>query len=182
MQMTVKLAGLDLAQRRLAAVGAQVEPTMRKALNSTATRTRQSQYVQPLAPVFSSRPRLRRGFRIQRAGKKRDEARVIPSSAGVPVTEYANWAYSVIAPTRGRIFVRTLNGRKLAAGFVNPASVARRPLSTRVKGATQRRPRAALGPSLAWFFKQMTNGKTVRWVNATLQQQFEIEIKKVLAK
>lgn len=176
MQVSVKLVGVEQVQKRLDEIGRSIDPVLRKAVNRTATGTRQQKYVKPLQRLFVDRKALRRGFAIRPAGKRISNARIVPSSAGVPIPSWAGWNYSVVAPTRARIFVRSLQGRKLAAGFVNPASARKLALRTRGARASANKPRTALGPSLAYFFRQMTNDQLIRWVNAYLQQEFRKQI------
>jgi hypothetical protein len=39
-----------------------------------------------------------------------------------------------------------------------------------------------MGPSTAYWFKQLADAGTVRWTNAFLQQEFESRIRKELAR
>lgn len=182
MQLSVKLSSIELAKARLATVGRTLEPAMRGALNATATRVRRERYVQPLNKSLKGKL-VRSSMRIKRARRGMMNARIIPSSSGVPVTRYASWGYDPIDKTRARLWVRAPNGRKIAAGFVNPASVAKRPWRTR--GLTRRTAGSlpeALGPSVAYWFRQLSDRETVRWTNSFLQQEFEMRIRKEIAK
>ncbi|MBA1227837.1 hypothetical protein [Stutzerimonas stutzeri] len=197
MRLSIKVSGLELAQARLAEVGRQVDPALRGALNTTATKARTERYVKRMRGVFkTSRLGSRLGnadvrgkISIKRARRGRMNSRIIPSSSGVRVDDYSRWFFEWISPTRARVFVFGLRGRKLAAGFVNPASIGQRPLSTRGDkrvGAKQYRRnlklQAAMGPSMAYWFKQLTDGQTIRWTNIVLQQEFERRIKREIAK
>lgn len=183
MQVNVKIHGLEMAKARLAEVGRNVDPVLRGALNTTATKARTTRYVNPLR---SSLPTgfSRRAMRLKRARGALTNARIIPSSSGVPVTRYLGWGYSKISATRARIWVRGLNGHKVAAGFVNPSSFSRMPWSTRirVRGAPKGFLSPALGPSVAYWFKQLTDTQTIRWTNTFLQQEFEKRIRREVAK
>lgn len=189
MQVSVKFVGAELAQARLAEMGKKIDPVLRGALNTTATKTRAVRYVKPLSRSIKG-VRVRRAMRVKRANTRRMESRVIPSSSGIRVLEYAGWGFDPIDATRARIWVRSPSGRKVAAGFVNPASLKKLPLSTRsskttARGKTYTYKRVlsdALGPSAAYWFKQLTGADTVRWVNTFLQQEVEKRIRKELAK
>lgn len=183
MQVSLKVHGLEMAKARLAEVNRKIDPVLRGALNTTATKARTTRYVNPmrgaLAPVMA-----RRSMRIKRARGRLTNARIIPSSSGVPVTMYSGWGYQKISATRARIWVRGPNGHKVAAGFVNPSSFARMPWSTRIKvrGAPKGFLAPALGPSAAYWFKQLTDRKTISWINGFLQQEFELRIRREIAK
>ena len=195
MQVSVRMAGAELARARLAEIGRTVEPVMRGALNTTATQTRTQQYVQPLRGTIKG-AKARDGMKIKRANSKRLNARIIPSSAGIPVLEYQAWGYDLVdsTGTRARIWVRGPRGKKIAAGFVNPKGSRRLPLSTRSErsGMTKKRGattyryehqlRAAIGPSLAHWFKDLTTAQTLRWTNAFLQREFEKRLNQEIAK
>jgi len=82
-----------------------------------------------------------------------------------------------------------LNGKKIAAGFVNPSSVGRKPLITRTSKRGRSRTytynkklQEAMGPSAAYWFKQLAGPATLNWTSAFLQKEFqrriEIELRK----
>ena len=186
--MSLRLSGVEQAVRRLNDVGAKVEPVMRGALNTTATQGRTQRYVRPMSRTIKPQ-RLRAALKVKRANSRRLNARIIPSSSGVLVVNYRNWGFDVLSPTRARIWVTGPNGRKVAAGFVNPSSAHKLPLSTRsvrAKGAKtynyQRALQLAQGPSVAYWFKQLSGGQTIRWINAFLQQEFEKRIRREIAR
>lgn len=192
MNLGVRLVGRELAHARLAAIGRSVEPVARGAVNTTATRSRAERYVKPLSGTIDA-PRLRRALRVKRANSRRMDARIIPSSSGVLVVNYRQWGFDVIDATRARIWVAGPSGKKIAAGFVNPSSRQRLPLSTR-SGKTvqkaggqrtyayQRALQLAQGPSVAYWFRQFTDAVTIRWTNIFLQQEFERRIRREIAK
>lgn len=66
----------------------------------------------------------------------------------------------------------------------NPSSFSRMPWSTRIKvrGAPKGFLSPALGPSVAYWFKQLTDNQTIRWTNIFLQQEFEKRIRQEIAK
>lgn len=198
MQVGIRVVGLEQARARLEAAGRKVEPVLRGALNTTATKGRSERYVKPLGKSIAG-PRVRKALRIKRANSRRLESRIIPSSSGVLVVNYRTWGYEQLSATRARIWVRGPNGRKVAAGFVNPSSSRKLPLATRsgrerkVHAKTKlpsirqyryeyRVPEDALGPSTAYWFKQLTNTRTIAWVNAYLQQEFARRLRKELSK
>ncbi|WP_324730978.1 hypothetical protein [Pseudomonas paeninsulae] len=189
MQVNVQFKGLELAKARLAELGRTVEPVLRGALNTTATKARSDRYIKPLRGTIKG-ARVRRAMKVKRAGKRRSDARVIPSSSGIPVLEYAGWGFDPIDATRARVWVRSPSGKKIAAGFVNPSSAKKQPLSTRssktaARGKTYTYKRAlgaASGPSAAYWFKQLSGNDTIRWVNVFLRQEFEKRMRKEVAK
>ncbi|WP_312115301.1 hypothetical protein [Stutzerimonas nitrititolerans] len=192
--------GFEAAKRQLESIGRKVEPVLRGSLDTTATETRKRRYTPYIAPMFKGRSWVNRKIIIKRVNalKGRFDARLIPSSAGVYVTEYRRWGYQAIDATRARILVGSFKGHKVAAGFVNPSSFARQPLATRssVTRYVKKRGRrftynygagpsglmTAMGPSVAWFFKRLTNVTTVRWVNRRLEQEFQRRMRRELSK
>lgn len=198
MQVSVKFVGRELAQARLAAIGRKLDPVLRGALNTAATKGRTERYVKPMSKLLKSsvlgsrlgNADLRGRLTVKRARRGRMNSRIIPSSSGVRVDDYRRWVFEVLAPTRARIYVYGLRGRKVAAGFVNPASSRQAPLSTRSSKTTARGKTyayskalsAAIGPSTAYWFKQLSGSDTVRWVNIFLQQEFEKRMRKEIAK
>ena len=196
--MSVRLVGREMAQARLAAVGRNVEPVLRGTLNTTATRARSERYIKPMRGLFKSSllgstlatADIRGRIAVKRAGRNRLNSRVIPSSSSIRVDDYRTWFFEWIDQTRARIWVIGLGGRKMAAGFVNPSSRGKRPLSTRNSKTTARGKTyskntalsAALGPSTAYWFKQLSGSGTIRWTNIFLQQEFERRIRREIAK
>ncbi|TLX54870.1 hypothetical protein DN824_20525 [Stutzerimonas nosocomialis] len=188
MHVNVRAVGVELAARRLEEVNRKVEPVLRGALNTTVTKTRTTRYIQPMRGSIKG-ARLRSALRVKRANTRRMEARIIPSSSGILVLNYQSWGYDEISPTRARIWVRGPNGRKVAAGFVNPASNQKLPWSTQGKQARGARGSAkwalrqsAIGPSAAYWFRLLTTNQTLRWTNTFLQQEFEKRVKREIAK
>ncbi|MCY1360867.1 hypothetical protein D9M69_475130 [compost metagenome] len=179
--------------------GKKVEPVLRGTLDSTATETRKRKYTPAIAPMFRNRGWVNKRLVIKRVNtlKARFDARIIPSSAGVYVTEYRRWGYQPINATRARILVGSFRGSKVAAGFVNPASFARQPLATRssvtrnVKkrggsftytygAGTQSGVMPAMGPSVAYFFKRLTSVTLIRWVNRYAEAEFQRRYRRAL--
>lgn len=193
MQVKLKLNGVEQAMRQLEQASKKVDPVLRGALNSTATKSRAQRYVKPLYGTFKSSvlgarlegADLRGKITVKRAKKGRMNSRLIPSSSGVLVDDYRRWVFEALTPTRGRIYVYGLRGKKVAAGFVNPGSIRQAALSSRNgKKTPAGRPRLgpAIGPSAAYWFKQLTTNQTIRWVNAYLQQEFAKRMRKELSR
>lgn len=184
MQVNLKVYGIEMARARLAQVSRNIEPVLRGALNTTATSTRAQRYVSQLRG--SLKPQFaRQSMRIKRARRGWMNSRIIPSSSGVPVTRYASWGFDPIDKTRARLWVRGPNGRKVAAGFVNPSSVAKQPWRTkrtRMRVTDQNFLMPALGPSVAYWFKALSDSRTINWTNAFLQQEFEKRLRAEIAK
>ena len=139
MQVKLKLNGVEQAMRQLQDAGKKIDPVLRGALNTTATKSRTQRYIKPLTGTFKSSvlgsrlegADLRGKIAVKRAKAGRMNSRLIPSSSGVLVDDYRRWVFEAITPTRGRIYVYGLRGQKVAAGFVNPSSVRQAALSTR---------------------------------------------------
>ena len=188
MQLSVRVIGIEQAQKHLAAQAKKIDPVLRGALNTTATKTRAERYVKPMSASVPGK-RLRQSLKIKRANKRWMQSRIIPSSAGIPVLEYKTWGYDPIDKTRGRIWVRGPSGRKVAAGFVNPSSAGKKPLTTRSEKRTARRTykyklalQGAMGMSAAYWFKQLSSSQTINWLHAYLQQEFNKRLQKELLK
>jgi len=188
MQVSVRALGYADAQRRLRNAGRRLEPVLRGTLNTTATKTRAERFVRPMKSTIKGK-RLRQALKIKRANTRRTQSRIIPSSSGVLISDYAKWGYDAIDATRGRIWVTGPNGKKVAAGFVNPSSAGRKPLITRTSKRGRSRTytygkklQEAMGPSAAYWFKQLSDRATINWTNAFLQKEFkrrvEIELRK----
>lgn len=198
MNVTVKVLGLKQAQKQLEAQAKKIDPVLRGALNTTATKGRTERYIKPMSKLFKSsvlgarlgNADVRGKLTIKRAKKGRMNSRIIPSSSSVRVDDYRRWVFEVLAPTRARIYVYGLRGRKVAAGFVNPASSRQAPLRTRGSRTSARGKAytikkalsAALGPSAAYWFKRLTTTQTIKWTNDFLQEEFAKRMQKELDK
>lgn len=188
--LAIQVQGLELAKRRLEEAGRKIDPVLRGALNTTATKSRQNYYTKALSPAIGG-PRTRRAIRVKRARRGLMNARLIPSAAGIPVPYYKGWWFEPINLTRARVWVRGPDGMKVAAGFVNPSSKNQLPLATRSAKAKRgggeyrknyKQLQLALGPSAAYWFRKLTTAKTVRFVNADLQREFERRIVREISK
>lgn len=182
---SVQFVGGELARRQLAEQGKKIDPVLRGSLNSTATKTRTERYINPMRGAIKP-VRLRAAMKVKRANTRRLNSRIIPSSSGITLLNYNTWGYDAIDATRARLWVRGPTGRKVAAGFINPSSAQRLPWDTRSKRARQApamawaHRRLAIGPSAAYWFKNLTDTQTIRWVNTYLQQEFARRMRKEL--
>jgi hypothetical protein len=189
MNVTIKVIGLEAAEKQLRAQAKKVDPVLRGALNTTATKTRAERFVKPLAQTIAAK-RVRGALKVKRARRGRMDARIIPSSSSVLVAYYRSWGFDAIDATRARIWVRGPTGKKIAAGFVNPSSSKKLPLSTRSSKTTARGKnynyrqalQLARGPSTAFFFKQLAGAQTIKWTNDFLQEEFAKRMQKELNK
>ncbi|MCY1347622.1 hypothetical protein D9M69_337390 [compost metagenome] len=195
MRVQIGIEGVKLAQARLAAIEKSIDPILRGSLNTTVRWARRGIFAKELRKVFPQRSWLNKKLKLKLAGTRRLNARIIPSSSGVEVRTRRGWGYREVSRTRGRIYVPDIDGGpKLAAGFVNPASRKKEPLSTRSARARnlkkppkhgQRKsyrydyhqPRPALGPSVAYYFKRLSNVRRVRMINSYAQQDFEKRVR-----
>lgn len=199
LKIGVRPVMLDAARKQLASQGKSVDPALRGALDTTASETRQRRYTPIIAPMFKGRSWVNKRIVIKRVNtlKRRFDARLIPSSAGVYVTEYRRWGYQAIDKTSARILVGSFKGHKIAAGFVNPSSFGRQPWATRssvtrfvkkrggnftytYEAGTKSGLMPAMGPSIAWFFKRLTTVTTIRWVNRRLEIEFQRRVRRAL--
>lgn len=189
MSASIRLIGLEAAKTQLASMGKSVGPVLRGAIDTTAVDVRRRKYVPPMAPMFKNRRFVASRIILKkvRLRKKIFDARLIPSSSGVYVTEFRRWGFLPVSPTRARIIVGSFKGSRVAAGFVNPASFARQPWRTRTERRTAKRTyryesalKPAIGPSIAFFFKRLTNRDTLQFANRRLQNEFQRRYRKEL--
>lgn len=199
-RLNITQQGFKEAKKQLESLGRKIDPVLRGALDSTATDARKRRYTPIIAPMFKNRSFVNKRIIIKRVNLKkgRIDARLIPSSSGIEVTDYRRWGYQAINATRARIMVGSFKGHKIAAGFVNPSGAGRKPLSTKSERARnlKKPPKfdsrksykyntgltEALGPSVAFFFKRLTNQSTVAYINKHLQAEFSRRLRKELLK
>ncbi len=200
LRIAVTAHGFEAAKKQLESLGRKVEPVLRGALDSTAMDVRKSRYTKVIASMFKGASFVNKRIVVKRvnARKGRFDARLIPSSSGVQVPDYRRWGYQIVNATRARILVGSFKGHKIAAGFVNPSTFMRHPLSTRSQKARNlKKPKpgaqskayvynhgvqTAMGPSVAWFFKRLTTGATIKYTNQKLQNEFAKRLRKELLK
>lgn len=200
-RLSIGQKGFKEAQQQLASLGRKIEPVLRGALDNTAVEARKRRYTPIISQMFKGKAFVNKRIVIKRVNLKRGriDARLIPSSAGVYVTEYRKWGYQSIDSTRARILVGSFKGHKIAAGFVNPSSLGRQPWRTRSERARnlKKPPKFdnrksyrygvggldhALGPSVAFYFKRLTNVATLKYINQHLQAEFQRRLRKELLK
>lgn len=188
MHVSVKLSGKTQLLAFLDGQAKKIEPTLIKSLNATGTRARTNIYVQPLKRSLKA-AKVRKSIRIWRANRRRIVTRLVPVSASVPVAHYVTWGYENAGhPTRARIWVQGPDGKKVAAGFVNPLSQHKLALSTRTtrqrRGKIARHDYTTLqpaeGPSVAYWFKGLTTPSMQRWTGVYLRKEFERRMRQEL--
>lgn len=199
-RLGISQQGFKEARKQLESLGRKIDPVLRGALDTTAVETRKRRYTPAIAPMFKGRSFVNSRIVVKRVNLKRGriDARLIPSSSGIYVTEYRKWGYQTISPTRARILVGSFKGHKVAAGFVNPASLGRQPWRTRSERVRNlkkppkfdSRPTyryetglsPALGPSVAFFFRRLTNRATLDFANKRLLLEFQRRLRRELLK
>lgn len=195
MRVGITIQGEKLAKARLAAIGRELEPDLRGAMNTTIRWARRDEYIKELRKLFPDRGFLMQRMKVKLAGTRRMNARLIPSSSAVYVAERDGWSWRAVPGhrNRARIFVPDLMGQKLAAGFVNARSQNRAPLSTRSSKARvlKKPPKVAgshylyptglgpaMGPSVAYYFKRLSTQQRIRRINARLQNELERRVRR----
>lgn len=190
--------GFDAAKAQLESLGRKVAPVLRGALDSTVMDVRKRRYTPHIAKMFKGSSWVNKRITVKRVNmrKGRFDARLIASGSGVPVTEYKKWGYQAITATRARILVGSFKGHKVAAGFVNPASFARRPLASQRSVTRSVKKRggqftynydkgtmiSAMGPSVAYYFKRLTSVTTIKYASQKAQSEFARRLRKELLK
>ena len=179
MGLTITDNGLDQMDEFLAATEEEIRRAARNAVNQTATAAR-TRMVDRMRITGVNSKLLRSRMRIQRAQSGEALATVIPSSAGVPVTQYTWHAEANPDNTsRARLYVRWVEGgNKLAAGFLNQHASNPRPMSTRSSKGTLAKPKAALGPSVAAMFKVLRTRDFDMATSETLREKFRSALNK----
>lgn len=189
MKLSITARDVRQARQDLAKLNRRVEPVIRGTLNTTVTHTRKSEVMPDLSRIIAGgRRALNRRLIIKRAGSRRTNARLIPSSSGVEVEQYKRWGFHAVDPTRAIVWVQGVTGRKIAAGFVNPKGAKRKPLRThsartagvgKLGGAPRTyrystaKPEPALGPSVAYWFHLLMTGARIRRVHSFMIAEFE---------
>ena len=186
MRLKASLSGLDTVRLEMKGLQKKMPAIIRGAINTTASKTRQERYVKPLTRAISPKV-VRKALRVSRARSRRMSAWVIPSSASVPVLQYKQWGYEDAGhPTRARIWVIGPDGRKVAAGFINPSSAHKLPLASYKTRKGGKIPFKSLQPaqglSAAYWFQGLTGGNTLRWVNVLLKREMTNRVNKEIAK
>jgi len=153
MSYTLQTQGADRLAALLGALPDETERAQRNALNAAATEIKRS-FVDEISGGTGLKKKLvRQGIRVSRAKRATSEARIIPDSQGLPITEYTWRPEPAGHPTRARVLIRWFGGWKVAAGFINPESDRPVPLKTITSRGRSRRPMLAHGVSIAAAFK-----------------------------
>lgn len=191
MSLRVSLGDTKALEELLSATEKEVARAQRNACNRTATAVRRMLAARIQAGTGLPDAFVRGRIRIYRAGGNFGDAKVVPSSAGVPVDRYV-WRF-VPQPkvmSRATIFVRWFGGEKPAAGFVNPLGKRQAPLRTYSKregrpgkSGTSRaavayvykteKPESALGPSVAAAARVVIDDAFLAETQALLASHFE---------
>jgi hypothetical protein len=116
---------------------------------------------------------LRQRIRISRAKQKTLQAKLVPDSQGLPITEYTWRPEPAGHPTRARILIRWFGGWKVAAGFINPEADRPLPMKTITSKGRFRRPVLAHGISVAAAFKVARDDGRLDKYSARLAEIFE---------
>lgn len=156
-----KLPGIQIDMKGLAetveifkALPKEAERARINGINRTATEVRREEIVLPMSrDTGIKRKILNDRIRIERAQRGKETARIVPSSAGIPVPEYRYRMQPTAHPTRARILVDWPGGKKVAAGFINPLGKRQAPLRSYNHKGKLSPPETALAPSAAALFK-----------------------------
>lgn len=153
----VELEGEAKLYRGLGKFERAVKRGVYSSINKAITPGRQM-IVQRIASTTGISPKAVRGrLPVKRAGFKRANAFMSPSSYGVPIEEYTYKARRLPGArgrTRAQILVNWVGGQtKVAAGFINPSGMREAALRTRTHKGELPKPESAMGPSVAAAFK-----------------------------
>lgn len=169
----VYIEGADRLQSLIGALDKEVKRAEVNAVNAMATLARKEIAQEIGSDTGISSTYVRRSMRISRGSQRLPVARVVPSSAGVPVNEYRYRARATSVPTRAQILVGFVGGEKVAAGFINPLSRHKLPLRSRSHKAKLPKPEIAYGPSIASAFKLLINDDKLSGYQARVAEIFE---------
>jgi len=173
MSYTLQTQGADRLAKLLGSLPKETERAQRNALNTGATEFKRS-FVDDISAGTGLKKKLVRGrIRVSRAKGSDGEARVIPDSRGLPITEYTWRPEPAGHPTRARVLVRWFGGWKVAAGFVNPEADRPLPMKTITSRGRLRRPVLAHGFSVALAFKHVRDDGRLDRYAARLAEIFE---------
>jgi len=143
------------------------------ALNQSATQLKRVLVSDIAAPTGLKAKVVRQHILNKRADRQAPVATLRASSAGIPVPDYRYSVDPTDTPTRGRIRVAWPSGSKVAAGFINPQSVGKKPLRTKTSKGKLPKPSVALGPSIAALFKSMDGGDIARQAGVILINKYQ---------
>ncbi|KMQ75300.1 phage tail protein [Marinobacter subterrani] len=173
MSYTLQTQGADRLASLLGAFDKETERAQKNALNAAASEFKRG-FVNDISAGTGLKKKLVRGrIRVSRAKGAAGEARIIPDSQGLPITEYTWRPEPAGHPTRARILIRWFGGWKVAAGFINPESERPLPLKTITSKGRRRRPVLAHGVSVAAAFKHVRDDGRLDRYSARLAEIFE---------
>jgi len=173
MSYTLQTQGADQLSELLGALPKETDRAQRNALNSAATEFKRG-FVNDISAGTGLKKKLvRRNISVRRAKGERMEARIIPVSQGLPITEYIWRPEPAGHPTRARILIRWFGGWKVAAGFINPEADRPLPMRTITSRGRLKRPILAHGLSVASAFKHVRDDGRLDRYSARLAEIFE---------
>ena len=172
MSYTLQTQGADRLSSLLGSIPKETERAQRNALNAAATEFKRG-FVNDISAGTGLKKKLVRGrIRVSRA-KGAGDARIIPDSQGLPITEYTWRPEPAGHPTRARVLIRWFGGWKVAAGFINPEADRPIPMKTITSRGRLRRPALAHGVSVAAAFKYVRDDGRLDRYSARLAEIFE---------
>lgn len=133
----VSLTGIEEVVSMLDRLGREGDNLSNEAATRAATVLRQGYLVSLISGATGiKRSTLLRFMYAKKASKQHPYSRVNFSGAGIPVSEY-KYQMRRISQTRAQILVNWFGGTKVAAGFINPSSSNKHPLSSRNQKTTK---------------------------------------------
>lgn len=184
----MEIRGAKQVINALRAVPKEIQRAKINALNQTATATRKA-----IAQELSQVTGIKRGgkggaqqrMKIKRAKRRYPNARIIPSSSGVEMPFYRKVTAEPVSgsPTVARALIPWFGGRKVVAGFINPAHDPNKVLRTITPKGLMQKPEEAIGPSVAAAWRDGRIMKryekpAVRIFNKKFGEQIDKQIRK----
>jgi hypothetical protein len=160
-------SAMELAET-LAATEKDIKRARKNALRRTATAVRRTVAADIAGATGLNSRLVRSKIVIYNPGGRYDDARIVPSSSGLPATSYPHRIVPIPGnPTRAHVFVRWFGGEKLAAGFANPLGAKQMARSTRNKTGE------AMGPSVAAAMRLVVTEPLLADAREILAKNFE---------
>ncbi|WP_286801316.1 phage tail protein [Marinobacter sp. UBA2498] len=182
MTYSIETQGADRLASLFGALETEVARAQVNAINAGATEFRRG-FVDDIHQATGLKKKLlRERIRIRRAKQANPQARLVPDSQGLPITEYVWRPEPAGHPTRARILIRWFGGWKVAAGFVNPEADTPLPMKTITSRGRLRRPVLAHGISVAAAFKVARDDGRLDRYGARLAEIFEDKLADQLAR
>lgn len=177
-RFSIRIRGGQAVADELGATLDQIDRAKKSALTRITGQVKRKLTAQIVAGTGLAEPEVKSRIRVYNPNNRFENARVIPSSAGVPANLYELTAIpGQKFVTRGRFSVPWFGGQKVGAGFVNVMGKQRTPLRTRSsKGKyvySTGRPTLAMGPSIAFAAKRLINAQMVAEYETKLAALFE---------